>query len=88
MKLFFQMLLCVLLGVSVGLSISWQKHRSELVEVKVLRVVRTREESTMRYVNMSLPHTVVEHRYVRYWAVPGIAGEVGEVIYELPPKQF
>lgn len=80
------MFACVIVGLSIGSAISWQKARSELVEVKVIRVVKNREESTMRFVNMSLPHTVVEHRYVRYWAVPGVAGEVGEHIFELPPK--
>jgi hypothetical protein len=86
MKLFAQMLLCVLVGLSIGSAISWERHRSELVEVKVIRVVKNREESTIRFANNSLPHTVVEYRYMRQWAVPGIAGEVGEAIYELPPE--
>lgn len=33
-----------------------------------------------------MPHTVVEFRpAIKQWAVPGIAGDVGDVIYELPP---
>ena len=87
MKLFAKMLACVFVGLSIGSAISWNRFRSELVEVKVIRVVKTREESTMRFVNNSLPHTVVEYRYMRQWAVPGVAGEVGDVIYELPPDQ-
>ena len=86
MKLFAQMLACVFVGLSIGSAISWQRYRSELVEVKVVRVVTKREESTIRFANESLPHTVVEYRYFRQWSVPGIAGDVGEVIYELPPK--
>jgi hypothetical protein len=86
MKLFAQMLVCVFVGLSIGSAVSWQRYRSELVEVKVVRVVKTRDESTIRFANNSLPHTVVEYRYMRQWAVPGIAGDIGEVIYELPPN--
>lgn len=86
MKLFAQMLLCVFVGLSIGSAVSWQRYRSELLEVKVIRVVRNRDESSMRFANTSLPHTIVEYRPpVKQWAVPGISGEVGEVIYELPP---
>lgn len=87
MKLFAQMLACVFVGLSIGSAISWNRYRSELVEVKVIRVVKTREDLTMRFENNSLPHTVVEYRYMRQWAVPGVAGEVGDIIYELPPAQ-
>jgi hypothetical protein len=86
MKLFAQMLACALVGLSIGSAISWERHRSELVEVKVIRVVTNREESTIRFANNSLPHTVVEYRYMRQWAGPGVAGEVGEAIYEMPPE--
>ena len=87
MKLFAQMLLCVFVGLSLGSAISWQRYRSELLEVRILRVVKTREESSMRFADHSLPHTIVEYRPpIRQFAVPGIAGEVGEIIYELPPQ--
>jgi hypothetical protein len=87
MKLFAQMLLCVIVGLSIGSSISWQQYRSELIEVRVVRVVKTREDSTMRFADNPVPHTVVEYRPpVMQFAIPGIAGDVGDVIYELPPK--
>lgn len=86
MKLFAQMLLCVFVGLSIGSSISWQRYRSELLEVRVVRVVTTREDSSMRFADNPLPHTIVEYRPpIKQWAVPGIAGGVGEAIYELPP---
>jgi hypothetical protein len=87
MKLFSQMLACVFVGLSIGTAISWQRYTSELIEVKVIRVVKTRDESSMRFTDNSLPHTIVEYRPpIKQFAVPGIAGEVGEVIYELPPR--
>ena len=87
MKLFAQMLLCVFVGLSIGSAISWQRYTSELIEVKVIRVVTTRDDSSMRFANNSLPHTIVEYRPpIKQFAIPGIAGEVGEVIYELPPE--
>lgn len=86
MKLFLQMLSCVLFGTTIGLLTSWSNHQSRLIEVRVIRVVKTRDESSMRFANNSLPHTIVEYRPpIKQFAVPGIAGEVGEVIYELPP---
>lgn len=89
MKLFAQMLACVFVGLSIGSAISWNRYRSELVEVKVIRVVKTRDDLSMRFADNPLPHTVVEYRPpIRQWAVPGVAGEVGEIIYELPPAQF
>ena len=87
MKLFSQMLLCVFVGLSIGSSISWQRYRSELLEVRVIRVVTTREDSSMRFADNPLPHTIVEYRPpIRQWAIPGVAGDVGDVIYELPPQ--
>lgn len=86
MKLFAQMLACVFVGLSLGSAISWNRYRSQLLEVKVIRVVKTRDESSMRFANNSLPHTIVEYRPpIRHWAVSGIAGAVGESIYEIPP---
>lgn len=83
------MLLCVFVGLSTGSSISWQRYRSELLEVRVIRVVTTRKDSSMRFANKALPHTIVEYRPPMFqFAVDGIAGEVGEVIYELPPDQY
>jgi hypothetical protein len=85
MKLFAQMLLCVFVGLSIGSAISWERYRSELVEVKVIRVVTTRNDSSMRFADNPLPHTIVEYRPpIKQWAVSGIAGGVGDVIYELP----
>ncbi len=85
-KTFFHMLLCGMVGLSIGSLISWQHARSELVEVKVIRVVKTREESTMRFADRPIPHTIVEYRQpIRQWEIPGIVGNVGDVIYELPP---
>ena len=87
MKLFLQMLACVLFGTTIGALASWSDHQLKLIEVKVIRVVKTREESSMRFANAALPHTIVEYRPpIKQFAVPGIAGEVGEVIYELPPQ--
>ena len=81
------MLLCVFVGLSIGSSISWQRYRSELLEVRVIRVVTTREDSSMRFADNPLPHTIVEYRPpIRQWAIPGVAGDVGDVIYELPPQ--
>jgi hypothetical protein len=86
MKLFAQMLLCVFVGLSIGSAISWQRYRSELLEVRILRVVTSCKDSSMRFADKSMPHTVVEFRpAIKQWAVPGIAGDVGDVIYELPP---
>jgi hypothetical protein len=86
MKMFLQMLICVFFGVTIGVLSSWSDHQSKLIEVRVIRVVKTREDSSMRFVNNLLPHTIVEYRPpIKQFAVPGIAGEVGEVIYELPP---
>lgn len=86
MKLFLQMLACVFFGITIGILTSWSDHQSKLIEVKVIRVVRTREESSMRFANKALPHTIVEYRPpIKQFAIPGIAGDVGEVIYELPP---
>ena len=80
------MMLCVFVGVSIGSSISWQRHRSELIEVRIIRVVKNREESSMRFADKSLPYTIVEHRPpIKQFAIPGIAGEVGDIIFELPP---
>lgn len=82
------MLLCVFVGLSIGSAISWQRHRSELLEVRIIRVVTTRDDAAMRFADNPLPHTIVEYRPpIRQWAIPGVAGEVGEVIYETPPKQ-
>lgn len=87
MKLFAKMLLCVFVGLLIGSAISWQQYQSELLEVRVIRVVTNREDSSMRFTNNALPHTIVEYRPpIKQWAVPGIAGDVGEVIYELPPN--
>jgi len=87
MKLFAQMLLCVFVGVSIGLSVTWERHRSKLLEVTIIRVVKTREESSMRFASRTLPHTIVEYRPpIKQFAVDGIAGKVGEVIYEEPPE--
>ena len=89
MKLFAQMLACVFVGLSIGGSISWQRYRSELLEVRVIRVVKTREDSSMRFAENPVPHTIVEYRPpVRQWAIPGVASKVGEVIYELPPQSW
>lgn len=86
MKLFAQMLLCVLVGVSLGSAISWERHRSKLLEVRVIRVVESRNQSSMRFSSDSVPHTIVEFRPpIKQWAVPGIAGNVGDVLFELPP---
>ena len=87
MKLFAQMFACVFVGLSLGSVISWQRFRSKLVEVKVVRVVKTRDDSSMRFTNNALPHTIVEYRPpIKQWAIHGIAGDVGEIIYELPPE--
>ncbi len=81
------MMACVFVGISIGSSISWQRYRSELIEVRIVRVVKTREDSTMRFADNPVPHTVVEYRPpIKQFAIPGIAGEVGEIIYELPPR--
>jgi len=88
MKLFAQMLACVFVGVSLGSAISWERHRSKLLEVRVIRVVQSRDQSSMRFVETSLPHTIVEFRPpIKQWAVPGIAGNVGDVLFELPPVE-
>lgn len=89
MKLFFPMLASVLVGAVLGSSLSWQRHQSHLLEVRVIRVVKTDAESTMRFASNSLPHTVVEHRPpVMQFALPGVAGDVGDVIYVLPPSPY
>jgi hypothetical protein len=83
MKLFAQMLACVLVGLCIGSAISWERHSAKLLEV---RVVETRDQSSMRFAGNSLPHTIVEHRSpIKQWAVSGILGDVGEIVYELPP---
>jgi hypothetical protein len=87
MKIFSQMLLCVFVGLSIGTSLSWQRYTSNLIEVKVIRVVKTREDSSMRFADNPIPHTIVEYRPpIRQWAIPGVAGDVGEIIYELLPR--
>ena len=86
MKLFAQMLLCVFVGFAISSSISLHRYRSELLEVRVIRVVTTREDSSMRFAGNPIPHTIVEYRPpIKQWAIPGVAGEVGDIIYELPP---
>ena len=88
MKLFAQMLACVFVGVSLGSAISWERHRSKLIEVRVIKVVESRDQSSMRFSADSLPHTIVEFRPpIKQWAVPGIAGNVGDVLFELPPVE-
>lgn len=88
MKLFAQMLSCVFVGLSLGSAISWQRHRSKLLEVRVIKVVETRDQSSMRFSDHSIPHTIVEFRPpIKQWAVPGIAGNVGDILFELPPVE-
>ena len=82
------MIMCVIFGISLGMLINWQKHQLELLEVRVIRVVQSRDQSSMRFVETSLPHTIVEFRPpIKQWAVPGIAGNVGDVVFELPPVE-
>lgn len=87
MKLFAQMLSCVFVGLSLGSAISWQRHRSKLLEVRVIKVVETRDQSSMRFSDHSIPHTIVEFRPpVKQWAIDGILGDVGDVIHEIAPS--
>lgn len=59
----------------------------ELLEVRVIRVVKSRDESSMRFAELPIPHTIVEYRPpIRQWPIPGVIGEVGDTSFELPPK--
>lgn len=81
------MLACVFVGLSIGCAISWESHRSKLLEVRVVRVVETRDQSSMRFSDHSIPHTIVEFRPpVKQWAIDGILGDVGDVIHEIAPS--
>ena len=88
MKLFGQMFFCVLIGIIIGAAFQYSERQRQLVEVSIERVVTSPEDHAMRFADLETPYTVLVYRPPQQrWAVPGIAGEVGDVVYGLPPQR-
>lgn len=86
MKLFAQMLFCVLLGIVIGVAARHSDRQQRMVEVSIERVVTSPEDHTMRFADMPVPYTVFVYRPPQQrWAVPGIAGDVNQQTWAIPP---
>lgn len=87
MKLFGQMFFCLLIGIVIGVAARHSDEQRQMVEVSIERVVTSPEEHTMRFSDMPLPYTVFVYRPPQQrWAVPGIAGDVNQQTWAIPPS--
>lgn len=88
MKLFSQMFFCVLIGVAIGSALQYSERQRQMVEVVIERVVTSQEDQSMRFADTPPPYTILAYRSPEQrWTVPGIAGEVRDVVWAVPPQR-